>query len=561
MKWNPIPSKDESFITSLNQQMKILGQSPIHPFIAKHLATLGLTVPEMVKFLFPQKEHAHSPWLLKGMREMIEQLEDAIVSGKHITIVGDYDVDGVGATAIAMKALTSLGANVDYYIPDRKKEGYGIKPLVVEALKQRGTEVILTVDNGISANDAVSYAKSYGMTVLVSDHHTPGGTLPEADVLINPKQPQCEYPFKGISGGAVAYKIVQALYEQMGYPEEAYEEYLDLVALTTVADVMPMVDENRYFVQEGLKQMRENPSLPIQSLMKVLKIDKRQLSESTLGFYFGPTLNAPGRLAHAETSVQLLLAKTQLESLILANECNEYNKQRQILLEEALKEAAPLLTSNPVQVLKLDVEEGIAGVVAGQIKENTNSPIFVFTPALNEQGETILKGSGRSIPGFSLYLGLKAVADQHPKWFYTYGGHDGAAGVSIYPRYLDDFRIAINDIFKKTTVPEVEEYYVDEVKVEELEELSHHVRLLAPFGNQNPNPCVKVKTVIKDTVIFGLKQNHLRLFTEEGMELTLFRGSHLQVEKDKEAEVFLTINRSFFAGREKLDLFLQDIIQ
>jgi single-stranded-DNA-specific exonuclease len=560
-KWTLIPEPDPHFQASLAQQLALLGVS-VHPLVLKHLASLGFSVPETIRFLEPKKEHCHSPWLLKGIQEAVELLEDAVVRGRRITVVGDYDVDGVGATQIAYKALERLGANADCYIPHRKHEGYGIRSSVVERLRDRGTEVILTVDNGIAAANAIALAKSYGMTVILTDHHTPPEVLPAADVIVNPHQPGCPYPFKGICGGVVAYKLVQALFEYMGLDPEEVEEFDETAALCTVADVMPLLDENRVFVVEGLKRMRENPSLGIAALLKCLGIDKRRVNEGDIGFYLAPCLNAPGRLDSAETALQLLLAETPLEAAVVANTCVAYNTRRQELVERALAEAQPLIRpQDGVQVLLLDAEEGITGVLAGQLKEALNAPAIVFTEAESSAGRKVLKGSGRSIPGFSLFDCLLEIYTQHPEWFVTWGGHAGAAGVSIYAEHLDAFREAVNRVFAAADIPEQAVFYLGEVEEHELDVLSRQFECLAPFGHGHPRPHLLLRAVVMDKQVFGQKQNHLRLYTEGGSELTMFRGAGVMVELGKPAEVFLTVGRTHFAGRDRLELLVSDIFQ
>ncbi|MBL4952185.1 single-stranded-DNA-specific exonuclease RecJ [Neobacillus sp. YIM B02564] len=561
-KWKVAPEIDPSFHQRLNRQLKGLGKRSIHPLVARHLQSMGMTsVREAIQFLFPKKDHCHSPWKLKGMRETVEQLENAIVGGLPITVVGDYDVDGVMATAIAYQALQELGAVVDTYLPHRTKEGYGIKPLIVENLKKRGTKVILTVDNGIAAHEAASLAKHYGMTVLITDHHTPGENLPVADSIINPHQVGCSYPFKQICGGAIAYKLAQALFEYMGMDDELVHQFDEMLAICTVADVMPLRDENRYFVLNGLKKMKKKPSRPVKDLLKALGMTTQQLDETAIGFYIGPALNAPGRLDSAEDSLKLFLSKTPHESIMMANMCVEMNKRRKELVEKTMKIAETLITPTPVQVLKMDVHEGIAGIIAGQVKESTGCPTFVLTPAHTESGQIILKGSARSHEGFSLYRCLKDISDNHPEWFLGWGGHAAAAGLSIRPEYVEEFAKSVNDLYHSVEIEESAPYYLDTISEDAMEDLSFELARLAPFGMGHLRPVFKVDCHIVEKKIFGPKQNHLRLLSAGGKEYTLFRGAELPITTNQKASIYVSIGRSVFAGREKMDVFIEDIEQ
>lgn len=560
MAWHALPEPNPK----LTKQLRMTTQTSLHPLVVKHLQSLGFQgTQEMMRFLFPKKEHLHTPWRLKGMEEAVRLLEAAITGGQHITVVGDYDVDGVCGTTIAVGALERLGAQVDFYLPHRKKEGYGIKPIVVERLKERGTEVVVTVDNGITAQAAVEAARQAGITTIITDHHQPGETLPEADVLINPNQAGCPYPFKGICGAGVAYKLGQALYEYLGMdPDEMEERFLPYVTIATIADVMPLRDENRYLVQEGLRRMRKKPPRFLKALLKVLQMDIRQLSEESIGFYIAPTLNAPGRLDSAEDALRLLRAQTPLEAAMMANVCHEHNRRRQALVEAALQQAKPALTTEDVQVLSLDVEEGIAGIVAGHVKERLQRPTFIFSPAHTAQGELILKGSARSIPGFSLFEALQAVAVQHPTWFINWGGHAMAAGVSLDPHHLESFRQAINEVYrqqggKSSAVPT--HTFLATITEEEAETIVDLLAPLAPFGMGNPRPRFEIETSFRDRQVFGAKQNHLRLHSEQGFEYTWFRGGTMAIPLDRPTHAYVTLGRSFFAGRERLDRLIEDV--
>ncbi|MFE8701026.1 single-stranded-DNA-specific exonuclease RecJ [Cytobacillus sp. FJAT-54145] len=559
LNWKPLEPITFPQERLLQQQLKRSGYPTLHPHLITHLAVRGFhQVKDVMAHLFPTKEQCHDPFLMKGMKETVEALEMAIISGEHITVVGDYDVDGISATAIAVQTLKKLGANVDYYIPHRKREGYGIKASVVENLKKRGTKIILTVDNGISAHEAIRLAKSYGMTVLLTDHHHPGETLPEADVVINPHQEGCPYPFKSICGGLIAFKLAQALFDYMGMSGEE-DAFIEATALCTVADVMPLVDENRYFVVEGLKRMKSKPSVPIQALMKALGMDPKGLNETSIGFYMGPALNAPGRLDSAEESLKLLLSQTKLEALIFANVCGEWNKKRQVLAEAAKKEAETLLTDHPVQVLLMpSVDEGLAGILAGQLVEMTGKPAIVLTKGKTDTGKEVYKGSARTFSGFSLYDAFAAVEKKHPHVFVNWGGHAEAAGLSLDPAHFDLFHAAIQEVYEATELGVSVNEYLATIFEQDMFTLCDHMECLAPFGHGFPRPVFRVECVVGEVSIFGPKQNHLRFFSVNGSEFTLFRGADANIQVGQKLAVYVTVGKSYFAGRDKYDILVSD---
>ena len=551
-------------LSDLNDQLRSMNKKEFHPLIIQHLSNLGLNDSDQaIRFLYPQMQHCHSHWLMKDMKKTVDALLLAISEGKQITVVADYDVDGVVSGSIAYQGLKRLGANVDYYIPHRKHEGYGIKASVVEKLHAQGTELIVTVDNGISANGAIDVANQLGIPVYITDHHLPKTNelneelLPNAHAIINPHQHACAYPFKEICGGVVAFKLIQALYETVGVPaDQAWIEFGERLALCTVADMMPLRDENRFYVMNGVQQMRKNPSHAIQAMCKALKQDHKTLTEESIGFYLGPCINAAGRMDSALPALKLLLSDNAFDAIFSANELVIYNESRKACLEEAKKQVL-LDPTHHVHVVKINTEEGIVGIVAGHIKEETMRPAFCLTDAHLPDGTLIYKGSARSVEGFSLEHVLKEAYSKHQEWFVSWGGHSGAAGVAIYTPYLDDFRNFLQDYYVHANVPTPVQLYLGKLNEKYFHMISLQLESLAPFGMSNAKPVLKTSTEIEVVKLFGPKQNHVQLISKDGVIYKQFFGA------DKGylvgvLDLYVTLGRSNFMGKEQLDVMILD---
>ncbi len=437
---------------------KSLGQQfHVNPLLILLLFNRGVDTPEKIhKFLTGKEADFYSPSQMKDMEKGIGITIEKIKSERKIRVIGDYDIDGIMATAILVKGLSFFGARVDYAIPHRVRDGYGLNSSLVTKARNSGIDTIITCDNGISAKVPIDLAKSQGMTVVVTDHHEVpfhevGGRkeflLPAADAVIDPKQQEATYPFAGICGGFVAYKFIECLKEK--WPDEvdekAYEqlrqELTELAAFATIGDIMELQDENRILVKEGLLRMKKSKNLGLRTLMKVQAIEEKQVSAFHVGFVLGPCINATGRLDTPDRAIQLLLAKTQQEAVLLATELKTLNESRKTLTEEASAQAISQIESglydgDRVLVLYLpECHESIAGIVAGRIKEKYNKPTFVITDA--EDG---LKGSARSIEAYHIYDEMTKVSDIFTK----FGGHAMAAGFSLPKEKLVELRQRLN---------------------------------------------------------------------------------------------------------------------
>ena len=498
---------------------------------------------EIRQYLYGTRAELGDPAQLQGGLEAASLLKQKIEAGKKIRIIGDYDIDGVNSTYILYRALTRCGAQVDYEIPDRMKDGYGLNISLLKLALEEGIDTVLTCDNGISAIAEIAYAKENGMTVIVTDHHEPlfeevpeearaetaqpqtdtarripssdGARifrLPPADVLVNPKQPNCRYPYKKLCGAAVAWKVVCLLYRLYGM-EEAAEQFLQFVGFATVGDVMELDGENRILVKEGLKQLRSTQNYGWRALIQANNLDFDTLNSYHIGFVLGPCINASGRLDTAKRSLRLLLAKDAAEAETLAARLKQLNDERKELTQAAVDLACEQIdgsteANDRVLVVYLpDCHESIAGIVAGRIRERYGKPTFVVT---NAEAEDEAKGSGRSIEAYSMFEEMVKCQDL----FRKFGGHPMAAGFSLPRSRIDEMRRRLNENCTMTEEDMAEKIMVDVpmpinyIRESLVEELS----VLEPFGNGNEKPLFAERHLkLLSARILGKNANVLKL--------------------------------------------------
>ena len=462
--------------------------------------------------------------LMKDMDKAIDILKEKILEDKKIRVIGDYDIDGVNATYILLEGLERLGADVDSDIPDRISDGYGLNRHLVERAYEAGVDTLITCDNGIAAADEIAYGKEMGMTVIVTDHHEvpfdeqdgeKRYRIPPADAVMDPKQPDCLYPFKGLCGAAVAYKLMEALWESMGNDSADLDDLIENVAIATIGDVMDLEDENRIFVKEGLQMLRRTKNPGLKALIECTGIDKNSLNSYHIGFVLGPCINASGRLDTAKRALELLRAGTQKEADILAGDLKALNDSRKDMTEEAVKQAeeqveTTTISKDKVLVVYLpDCHESLAGIVAGRIRENYYKPVFVLTDT--EEG---VKGSGRSIDGYHMYEELNKCKELLTK----FGGHRLAAGLSLSKENVGKFREMLN---KNCTLTEEEMKEKVTIDMEMpfgcvTEGLVKELELLEPFGKGNTKPVFAARDVtLLGTRILGKNRNVLKLQVQD----------------------------------------------
>ena len=471
-------------------------------------------------YLYGTIADLHDGMLMKDMDKAVEILIEKIRTGEKVRVIGDYDIDGVNATYILLEGLERLGADVDIDIPNRLTDGYGLNRNLIDRAFSEGIDTVVTCDNGIAASEEIAYGKSLGMTVIVTDHHEvpyeeEAGErkflLPPADAVIDPKRADCDYPFDGLCGAAVAYKLVECLYEAMGQDAEDMDYLMEQVAIATVGDVMDLTGENRIFVKQGLEMMRRTSNLGIKSLMECTKVEPGQLSAYHIGFVLGPCLNACGRLDTAKRALELLRAKTKKEADMLAGDLKALNDSRKEMTEAAVEQAAAqaehkLPAEDRVLVIYLpDCHESLAGIVAGRIRERYHKPVFVLT-----DGEEGVKGSGRSIEAYHMFEELNKCKHLLVK----FGGHKLAAGLSMNPENVEPFRQAINEVCVLEEADFVEKVSIDmQLAFSDItEHLIEELELLQPFGKGNPKPLFAEKNVeVLNARLIGKNHNMLKM--------------------------------------------------
>lgn len=499
----------------------IARQFGIDPVTARVIRNRGIEGRENIeRYLYGDLDSLYSPWLLKDMRPAVDILKRKLKEGQKIRIVGDYDIDGVCSTYILYQALKRLGGNVDYAIPDRIKDGYGINESMIRAAAEDGINTILTCDNGISAFSQIQTAKEFGMTVIVTDHHEVPADgereiLPPADAVIDPKQRSCSYPFPEICGAVVAYKLVQALYEESGVSREEWLEFLEFAAIATVGDVMKLQDENRMIVKYGLKKLGHTKNLGLKKLAEKTNLDLNSITAYHIGFVIGPCLNAGGRLQTAKLALSMLLAKDEETAEELAQELKDLNDMRKDMTEHWTAEAKVLADTqyrnDKVLVIFLpDCHESLAGIIAGRLREYCQKPAIVLT-----RSEEAVKGSGRSIESYHMFQKLSEVKDLMLK----FGGHPMAAGLSLLEENIDEFRRELNERSGLTEEDFKAKLWIDvPMPIDYINErLVEELKILEPFGQGNEKPLFAQKQVrIRSCRVIGKNKNVVKLVLEGG---------------------------------------------
>lgn len=509
----------------------ISGKYGISPVTARIIRNREVKEDDAIRrYLFGTLDDLYNPHLLKDMDLAVSILKEKIEEGKKIRIVGDYDIDGVCSTYLLYKGLLRVNAHVDYEIPDRIKDGYGINESIIQAAYEAGVDTILTCDNGISAISQIALAKELGMTVIVTDHHdiiqeAGEEVLPGADAVVNPKQKACAYPYPEICGALVAYKLVQALFEAFGVPDREWKDLLEFAAIATVGDVMKLQDENRIIVKYGLLKIRETGSLGLRKLIEKNDLDPERISSYHIGFVIGPCLNAGGRLQTAKLALSLLLCEDEEQADVMAQELKQLNDMRKDMtqkgLDQAVEQVEQLYQDDKVLVVYLpDCHESLAGIIAGRLRERYHKPSFVLT-----KGEESAKGSGRSIESYHMFEALVGVKDLLLK----FGGHPMAAGLSLEENKIDQFRKQLNENACLTQEDFIEKIWIDvPMPLDYINEpLIHELELLEPFGQGNEKPQFAQKDLyLRSVRVLGKNRNAVKmcLVTPEGtvMDAMLF---------------------------------------
>lgn len=566
------------FVYAKKADFKAIGEAyGIDQVIARVIRNRNICTKEQFDmYLSDSLEGMHMPELLKDADKAVDIIINKIEQKKKIRIIGDYDIDGICSTTILYKALKETGAEVDYAVPHRINDGYGINETLIDAAIADGVDTILTCDNGIAAINQVEYAKSHNLTVIITDHHDitfeENGTqkryiYPKADAIVNPKRDDCGYPFKMLCGAAVAYKLVEVLYKKRWLSEydkykSSLDEYRQFAAIATIGDVVDLIDENRILVKNGLRSIANTKNIGLRALIDICKIDINKLTPHSVGFVIGPCLNASGRLDTAKNAIELFLETDENTAKSKAMELYAFNEERKGMTESELSKALKIIDETEIKNDKVlviylpECHESIAGIIAGRIKELYYRPTFVITDAKDGA-----KGSGRSIEGYNMFEEITKCAGLLTK----FGGHPMAAGISLDKDKIDEFRKRLN---KNQTLTEQQLEpvvwidvpmplnYVTYTLVEQLS-------ILEPFGKGNEKPVFADKDlIVKSVNIIGKKSNVLKLMLEaqdgsvfEAIQF-MYDGNKPQVGQKIAITYYPDINE--FRGKRNLQFIIKE---
>ena len=554
---------------------KIGSEFGIDPVIARLIRNRDIQdMKEIRSYLYGTLAEIPSPWKMKDIERAVQILQKKITQKKKIRIIGDYDIDGVTATCILLKGLKRLNANVDTYIPDRVKDGYGMHEQLIDKALEDGIDTILTCDNGIAAAAEIEYAKKEGLTVIVTDHHdipfrdTEDGRIwiiPKADAVVNPKQNDCLYPNKNICGAVVAWKLIWALYERLGIDSDEIWDFLELAAIATVGDVMDLQGENRIIVKEGLKKLSSTSFEGLKALICVNNLEGAEITAYHVGFVIGPCINASGRLDTAARSLELLLADNMEDAMKLADDLYDLNQSRKAMTEQGKEQAIQSIEENNlgkdrVLVVYLpDCHESLAGIIAGRIREAYNKPVFVLT-----KGSDGVKGSGRSIEAYSMYEELVKCSDL----LMQFGGHPMAAGLSMEEKNVELFRRRLNDNCTLTEQDLIPKIMIDvPMPISYLsKKLTEQLKVLEPFGKGNSKPLFAQKNLRAVGIrVLGRNRNvaKMLLIDENGIKMdAVYFGEAQEFVDFVQAHDTISVTYypeiNVFQGRENLQVVIKN---
>ena len=554
---------------------KIGSEFGIDPVIARLIRNRDIQdMKEIRSYLYGTLAEIPSPWKMKDMERAVQILQKKITQKKKIRIIGDYDIDGVTATCILLKGLKRLNANVDTYIPDRVKDGYGMHEQLIDKALEDGIDTILTCDNGIAAAAEIEYAKKEGLTVIVTDHHdipfrdTEDGRIwiiPKADAVVNPKQNDCLYPNKNICGAVVAWKLIWALYERLGIDSDEIWDFLELAAIATVGDVMDLQGENRIIVKEGLKKLSSTSFEGLKALICVNNLEGAEITAYHVGFVIGPCINASGRLDTAARSLELLLADNMEDAMKLADDLYDLNQSRKAMTEQGKEQAIQSIEENNlgkdrVLVVYLpDCHESLAGIIAGRIREAYNKPVFVLT-----KGADGVKGSGRSIEAYSMYEELVKCSDLLTQ----FGGHPMAAGLSMEEKNVELFRRRLNDNCTLTEQDLIPKIMIDvPMPISYLsKKLTEQLKVLEPFGKGNSKPLFAQKNLRAVGIrVLGRNRNvaKMLLIDENGIKMdAVYFGEAQEFVDFVQAHDTISVTYypeiNVYQGRENLQVVIKN---
>ena len=548
-----------------NRVVEMSKEFHISPLTAIILYNRGIHDDDAIRrFLSKDIDVMHDPYLLKDMEKAAERIRKAHDNKEKVTIYGDYDVDGITSIAILYKYLTEMGIDTDYYVPDRMQEGYGVNKDALDKIHSNGSSLVITVDTGITAVEESEYAKEIGIDVIVTDHHECKERIPDVYAAIDPKRKDCPYPFKSLAGVGVVFKLIQALDENKSL-SDLMDKYADLMCLGTVADISPLIDENRVIVTEGLKRFKTTSNVGLKALIDV-STNGKAITTSTIGYTIAPRINASGRLGCASRSVELFLTDDAEKAKKLAESLCEENTLRQQTEQKMFKEAMEYLDANPevkednvIVIPHTDWHHGIVGIVSSKITEKFYKPSILFAIDGDEA-----KGSGRSVNGFNLFGALENCSDLLEK----FGGHELAAGLTIKAENIEKFRQKINSCSQKQIneamlTPTIQLDAAIKVPYITLETVND-INKLQPFGVDNPTPSFAVRNIKIHKISVMSEGKHLRMtLLKDGKYLDSVgfgMGEYYQyLEEGDIIDVAFALDINDYKGFQNVQLILKDI--
>lgn len=556
-KWIVKKQKDEDI-------KHLVKEYNITPMLAKFILAREVKEQDIKDYLYPSLENLKDPFLMKDMRKVVDRITAALKNKEKITIFGDYDVDGVTSINILMSFLLERGGLVDYYLPDRLEEGYGLNKEALKGIKEKGTTLVITVDCGISAIEEIKYATDLGLDVCITDHHECPEILPEAYAILNPKQKDCNYGFNMFAGVGVAFKLISALAKEYNLDKESYLKYLDIAALGTISDIVPLVDENRIIAKYGVEKIKNTNNLGLRALIKVAGY--KQVDSTMVSFGLAPRINACGRMGDSSLAVKLLFASDMNEAFEIAKKLESQNRERQDIEKKIYNEALAIIEKNKLyqnSAIVLGHEgwhHGVIGIVASKLTDLYVKPVILLTFENN-----IGKGSGRTPFGFSLFDALQECKD----YIIQFGGHEVAAGLTVEKSKFEDFKNAFIKIADEKIKGDFEQIIdIDsEITKQDLNKQTlMDIKTIRPFGQSNKEPIFVYKKLIVHTVRTLMEDKHLKLILKDGNNLVdsiAFGMGHRRDELvvGQKIDVACNVGINNFGNDKKVQLIIKDFIK
>lgn len=565
-KWNYTPPAD----TQVNAAKDLGEKLGISPILASLLIRRGITTESAAKRFFrPQLADLINPFLMKDMDAAVDRLNDAMGHKERILVYGDYDVDGCTAVALVYKFLRQFYSNIDYYIPDRYDEGYGVSKKGIDFAKETGVKLIIILDCGIKAIEEITYAKEQGIDFIICDHHVPDEVMPPAVAILNPKRPDDSYPFKNLCGCGVGFKFMQAFAKNNNIPFSRLVPLLDFCAVSIAADLVPVVDENRILAFHGLKQLNQNPSLGLKAIVDICGLNGRELSMSDIIFKIGPRINASGRMENGKKSVDLLVEREYSLALDQAKHIDEYNEQRKDVDRQMTEEANQIVARLESQKHQSSIvlydehwKKGVIGIVASRLTEIYFRPTVVLT-----RDENLATGSARSVAGFDVYTAIKSCRDL----LLNFGGHTYAAGLTMKWADVKEFRKRFQAYVEEHIEPEQREAILDIDAVIDFKDITKKLhtdlKRFAPFGPGNPKPlfCTLDVYDFGTSKVVGREQEHIKLELVDSKSNNVMNGiafgqsaSARYIKSKRSFDIAYTIEDNVFK-RGAVQLQIEDI--